>query len=130
MRRAAVGLGVARIAIGVGIAAKPALLSRLLGVDATTATRTGWATRMVAAREVALGAGTLASVRSGGDLVPWFIAQAVADGGDALAVGAAIRARHVRRVVGALVLLAGVGGAVGGGYGAVLAGSGRGSRGG
>ncbi len=121
LKQVATGLGCTRAVIGITMAARPALLSRFLGVDSTTATRVGWATRMIGVREVAIGAGTLAAVVRGSDLLPWFMAQLVADGGDTVVVAAAVKRRQVWRSTGLLVALAAAGGAAAGGYGAVRA---------
>lgn len=122
-RRLALGLGAGRIAIGGLLAARTALLARLLGVDAVTARRTRWLTGMIAGRELALGLGTLDGVRRGGALGPWLIAQALSDTGDAIAVGAAAGRGDVRRVLAGPLVLAAVAGAVTGALGALAAGS-------
>jgi hypothetical protein len=110
---AAAALGVARSVFGVAMAVAPALLPRLLGADATTARRLGYLTRMVAARELALGVGTLRAVGTGDDLRSWFVAQAMSDAGDAVAIAAAVRAGRVNRVAAAALVLFATGGAAG-----------------
>lgn len=105
-------LGAGRVAIGAWMLGRPGGLGRFLGVDRVTAERTTWLTRMVAAREVALGAGTLAAVRRGGAVGPWLVAQAVADAGDAVAIAGGLRRRQVRALPAVLVILAGLGGAL------------------
>lgn len=55
-----------------------------LGLAALCATRPG-ETRLVGARELALGLGTLSAHRSGAPTSGWVAAMAVSDGGDALA---------------------------------------------
>lgn len=108
------GLGVAfgalRCAVGAVMLADPPRLARLLGVDSVTARQTGWLTMMIGGREVALGVGTLLALGSGRDGRSWFAAQAVADGGDAVALALAIRAGRVSTPVGAVIVAAAVGG--------------------
>jgi hypothetical protein len=111
--RATVALGVARAGFGLAMLAAPALLPRLLGADRVTARRVDYLSRMIGVREVALGAGTLQATRTGDGPVAWVAAQAVSDAGDAVAVALGMHRGHVARLGGALVLLAGGGGAVG-----------------
>ncbi len=86
-----------RLGFGAGILARPDLTARLLGVDRVTARRTSWLASLVGIREVTLAVGTLDAVRRGpAAAVPWLLAQAMSDGGDAVAfLGAAARG-HVR----------------------------------
>jgi hypothetical protein len=49
---------------------------------------------MVAARDAALGLGTLAAARNGG-AAPWLLAGALADAGDAVAVAASLKQGRV-----------------------------------
>ena len=62
----------------------PVLAAVRLGLAALCATRPG-ETRLVGARELALGLGTLAAHRSGDRTSGWVAAMAVSDGGDAVA---------------------------------------------
>jgi hypothetical protein len=55
----------------------------------------GWAVRMAAVRDAALGAGGVYAALTGADVRPWLVAQACSDAGDAVAVGLAVRARQV-----------------------------------
>jgi hypothetical protein len=73
----------------------------MLGVDAVSARRMSWQVRMTAVRDAALGAGGLQAAVTGEGLRPWLFAQAVADAGDAVAVGLALRARQVSPFAGA-----------------------------
>jgi hypothetical protein len=107
---AATALGIARGVFGTAMAVAPALLPRLLGADARTARRLGYLPRMIAARELAIGVGTLRAVGAGEDLRSWLAAQAVSDAGDAVAIAAALRAGRVNRVAGAVLVLFAVGG--------------------
>lgn len=99
-------LSATRAAMGVSMLARPELLAKALGADSTTAARLSWLTRMVGAREVALGAGTLLALRRGKDAEEWAYAQLLSDAADALAVGAALARGHVRAVPGAAVVAA------------------------
>ena len=92
--RTAVLIGAGRLAFGVIFSAAPEPGMRLLGMDGATARRASWVSRMVAARDAALGLGTLAAARTGG-AGPWLLAGALADAGDAVAVAAAIKQRRV-----------------------------------
>lgn len=62
----------------------PALAVLRLGLAALAAARPG-ESRLVAARELALGLGTLDAARRGEPVAGWVAAMAVADGGDAVA---------------------------------------------
>lgn len=89
-----------RVAAGAVTFLWPAALTRPLGLDPVTAARIGWVVRLFAARETAIGAGTLLAVRSGGDVRPWLYAAAVGDGGDSAAFVAATRRGHLHPAVG------------------------------
>ncbi len=52
-------------------------------------------------------------MRTGRDVTPWLLAQAIGDAGDALALVAATKARHVAPVRGTALALAAVSGVVG-----------------
>src|SRR5215213_6454287 len=84
-----------RLALGVVVLARPEGLVRLMRVDAATARRVSWLSRMLGARDVALGAGTLLALLRGGQHRPWLVASAFADAVDAVAVGAAAGRRQV-----------------------------------
>jgi hypothetical protein len=94
-----------RILVGIATFVRPETLPRALGVDRGTARRAAPLTRFFAAREAALGAGALYALRSGSDVRPWLVAQAVGDAGDAVALTAATRARHVPALRGAALAL-------------------------
>jgi hypothetical protein len=104
-------LALGRVMAGAGMLARPELLPRLVGVDAATAARVAWLGRMLGAREVALGAGTLAALRRGPGGGPgggpgaasWLLGSALSDAVDAAAFGGAVARGHVRPVFGALV---------------------------
>jgi len=101
-----------RTGFGVVMLGAPTLMPRVLGLDATTAVRTGWLVRMVGARELALGAGGASAGRRGADLRPWLLAAAVADVGDTAALLLAVRRRQVRTGLGLLVVASAAAGAV------------------
>lgn len=106
VRRLALG----RTAVGVGMVARPRLLPMSLGVDSAAATRTTWVTQMLGAREIALGLGTLASLRRGNrdETRLWLWAGLLSDAVDALAVGgAAVQGRVSKPAAAAVVAVAG-----------------------
>jgi hypothetical protein len=100
-------LALGRVLAGAGMLARPELLPRLAGVDAATAARVAWLGRMLGAREVALGAGTLVALRRGSGAESgagsWLLGSALSDAVDAVAFGGAVARGHVRPVFGALV---------------------------
>ncbi|HEV2891214.1 MAG TPA: hypothetical protein VGX28_12635 [Frankiaceae bacterium] len=98
-------LSAGRGAAGVAMLARPALLPRALGVDSTTASRLTWMTRMVGARELAVGAGTLLALRRGRHVEEWALAALLCDGVDAAAFGTAVAKGDVRQVPGAVLVL-------------------------
>jgi hypothetical protein len=96
-----------RVALGLGMLARPEVLPRLLGVDTGTARRMSWLGRMFGAREVALGAGLLLARRAPDGERDWLLGAALSDGADAVAFLAAARQGVVRApVAGAFVLTA------------------------
>jgi hypothetical protein len=111
MGTAAAALG--RIGVGVALFVRPDSLPRAVGVDSVSARRMAWVVRLFAARDAALGAGALHAVLTGRPARPWLLAQALADGSDAVAVGVAIRGRQVSAVRGTAVVAFAVGGCVG-----------------
>jgi hypothetical protein len=90
-------IGVGRVVIGTTFLLAPRLSVRILGVDSASAKRMTFLARMTAARDIALGAGTLDAASSTA-VVPWLLAGAAADAVDALAVAGAMR-RGVARGV-------------------------------
>lgn len=103
VRRVGLALGTLRCVMGAVMVAEPPRLARLLGVDTVTARQTGWLTMMIGGRELALGVGSLLALGSGRSGRSWYAAQALADGGDAVALAAAVRAGRVATVGGALI---------------------------
>lgn len=91
-------LGVTRIVIGAGLVANPAGLGRALGAsDPTQTTAVG---RLLGAREIAIGLGTLAAWRGGHATAPWVAAQAISDASDTFAFAAAALGGRVSAVRG------------------------------
>ena len=84
-----------RVALGVGMVARPELLPKMLGVDSGTAGRMAWLGRMFGAREVALGAGLLLAGRE--NEREWLLGSALCDAVDAVAFAEAARRGVVRR---------------------------------
>lgn len=102
-RSLAVAIGAGRLAIGAAFLAAPVASVRVLGVDTATAKRMSFLARMAAARDLGLGLGTLAART---DAAPWLLVGALADGVDAVAIGAALR-RGSARGVPAMAVVAG-----------------------
>ena len=102
-----------RIAVGLATFARPEILPRALGIDRGTARRSSVMMRFFAGREIGLGAGAVYAFRTGGDATPWLVAQAIGDAGDALALAAAVRSRHVAPIRGAALSLAALSGVLG-----------------
>ena len=95
-----------RVALGVGMLARPEALPRLLGVDTATARRMSWLGRMFGAREVALGAGLRLAGRRGGGERDWLVGAALSDAADAAAFAGAVRSGVVRPALGGALVLA------------------------
>ena len=87
-----VGFGVGRLGLGAAFLAAPVLSTRVLGLDTATAKRVVFLARMAAARDIGLGAGTLAAGPTPA-AVPWLLASAGADLVDASAIAVAMRQR-------------------------------------
>ena len=93
-RAGAAAVGALRVGLGLALAVRPEVVPRGLGVDAVSARRMGWAIRMCAVRDAALGAGGLHAALTCRDVRPWLVAQAFSDAGDAAALGLAVRDRQ------------------------------------
>jgi hypothetical protein len=78
-------IGAVRAGLGGGMLLLPELSAQLLGADVDTARSANWLTRMVGARELALGVVALAGAYGGGGggARGAFLAQVAADSGDA-----------------------------------------------
>jgi hypothetical protein len=105
------GLGIARVGVGLALFARPAALPQAVGVDRVSARRVAWVVRLFAVRDAALGAGTAYAVVRRQPVRPWLAASALSDAADAAALAAAVRGRHVGAVRGAAVALFALGGA-------------------
>ena len=99
-------LALGRTGAGAVMLAKPRLLPESLGVDSASATKTGWVVQMLGAREIALGLGTLVTLRSPDRPAArtWVAAGVLSDSADVLAIGAAVLNGRLSRPVGALVV--------------------------
>ena len=86
-------LGLTRIVIGAGLLINPAGIGRALG--ATDPEQTAPVGRLLGAREIAIGLGTLVAWRRGQCTAPWVAAQAISDGSDTVAFAAAAIAGRV-----------------------------------
>ena len=58
-------IGTGRVLLGSAFLAAPVASTRALGLDSATAKRVSFLARMMAARDVAIGAGTAAAARAG-----------------------------------------------------------------
>jgi hypothetical protein len=109
-------LAMGRAGAGAVMVARPRLVPTALGVDSATSARVSWIVQMLGARELALGLGTLAALRSPDRAASraWVAAGLLSDAVDALAVGAAVgRGRVTKSAGGAAVAVAAAAVAVG-----------------
>lgn len=97
-RRGARLVAAGRVAVGVGMVARPTLLPKMLGVDTGSAERTAFLGRMLGAREIALGAGLLLARGPAGER-GWLLGAALSDAVDGVAFAAAARRGVVRPVL-------------------------------
>ena len=88
-------LGVGRTLVGSTFLLAPGFSTRLLGLDAGTANRVVWLSRMAAARDIGLGVGTVLSALRGRDSSVWVAAGAAADAVDAVVVAQAVQQRRL-----------------------------------
>lgn len=93
-------LGLTRVAIGVGLLVGPAGLGKALGLTADEATKAAWLARLMGAREVAIGLGTLDAWRSGRPTDGWVAAQGISDASDAIAFAAVAASGRISPVRG------------------------------
>lgn len=96
--RAVLAVAAIRVALGAGMAVRPALLPRVAGVDRSTAGSLGWLVRMLGDRELALGLGALVSRGAPG----WVAAGLLSDAGDAATLLAAARSGALSPVLAVL----------------------------
>lgn len=86
-------LGLTRVVIGTALVVSPVGLGRALG--ATDPEQTAPVGRLLGAREIAIGVGTLVAWRRGQSTAAWVAAQAISDGSDTVAFAAAAIAGRV-----------------------------------
>ena len=91
----AVGIGAARVLVGLTCMVAPITSVRVLGVDTATAKRVTYLARLAAVRDIALGAGALADLRAGAG-AGWLLAGAGTDLADAALIAGALRSGKVR----------------------------------
>jgi hypothetical protein len=123
--RLATQLGATRVALGLAMLARPLLLPRPLGIDGVTASRVDWLVRMAGARDFALGAGTLAAAKLGGQRT-WVAAALASDVADAVVLSKAVRQGQIGRIMGGGAALSAVVAATLGAVALVTAGEERG----
>jgi len=99
-------LALGRTGAGVVMLVRPRLMPQLLGVDPAGTGGTAWIVQMLGAREVALGFGALAALRSDDRAAArsWVAAGALCDALDVLAVGAAVASGRLSKPVGGAVV--------------------------
>jgi hypothetical protein len=102
--RTAILIGGGRVAVGLAFALNPVLSISFLGVDSATARRLSWLAQMTAARDIAIGAGTVWAGVGERDPQLWLVAGAVCDAADAAAIGRAAVGGHVSRTIAAGVV--------------------------
>lgn len=108
-----VAFGGTRLVLGLAMVARPRLLGGLLGADPAATAATGWSTRMLGTRELALGIGTLLLRSEPRQLRRFLAIQAGCDAGDAVFLAAAVRQGRVARGRGLLLALCSAAGAAG-----------------
>ena len=98
-------LALARAGAGVSMITQPTVLPRALGVDSASAATMAWSTRMLGAREIALGLGAFTALRSSDRRASrlWLLAGLFSDGVDAVAVASGTARRRLHPVSGAAV---------------------------
>ncbi len=97
-------IGLGRMIAGGGFLLAPVASTRILGLDTATAKRVSFLARMMAARDVVIGAGTAVASANGGRPGPWLLAGAVADATDATVISAALKQGRARGPVAAGVV--------------------------
>ena len=100
-----------RVGVGAGFLAAPVFSVRMLGVDTATASRLTFLARMAAARDGALGVGTVYSLLRRRSPAPWLLAGAFCDACDAAFIGLAAKQRKLDPVRAGLVVASAAGAA-------------------
>lgn len=93
-RTVGLGIGLTRTAVGAIFITAPVTALRVVGVDTATAARVSWLSRMTAARDGVLGAGTACTAASRRGSAGWLLAGALSDAVDAVALAGAVRQRR------------------------------------
>jgi hypothetical protein len=101
--------------------AAPVSTVRLLGLDTATATRVTWLARMAAARDLALGLGTVRATACRREAAGWLLAGAASDLADAALVEHALRQGRAKGLPASAVVIASAGAAAAGTWAAVAA---------
>jgi hypothetical protein len=104
-RAPAVVIGAGRVALGIAFTVDPIQSVRFLGVDTATARRLSWLARMAAARDIALGVGTVASTLSDRGSGTWLLAGAACDIADGAALASALSRKQVSPVAAGFVIV-------------------------
>jgi hypothetical protein len=94
-------IGTGRVLLGGAFLAAPVASTRALGLDSATAKRVSFLARMMAARDVAIGAGTAAASCRGGRPGGWLLAGALADAADAVVIAGALKSGRANGPVAA-----------------------------
>jgi hypothetical protein len=89
-------IGLGRLVLGGGFLVAPVASTRVLGVDTATAKRVTFLAQMMAARDMAIGAGTAAASTGGRNPAGWLLAGAVADATDAVVIAGALKSGRVK----------------------------------
>jgi hypothetical protein len=105
-------IGTGRTLVGLAFLAKPVESVRFLGVDSGTAQRLDWLARMTAARDAALGVGTVVSSIRGRGSSAWLLAGAACDLVDAVVIGAAASGKRLAPLPGVAVGIVAIAGSV------------------
>ena len=99
-RGLAAGLGLGLLAFGAFSVVTPRPFARIFGFEEPSAEVIAMM-RSIGIRDVAMGAGLCDAAVRGKDYAPWLLARAVADGGDAVAIGiAATQGKRNLRFIG------------------------------
>jgi hypothetical protein len=111
-RRSARQIGLTRIAFGLAMLLRPTLLITALGIRDVGRPPARWLPRLLAAREIALGAGLATSSRGDGNPYPGLITLSLTDAGEAVVLLLALHTREVACERGWAFIAADVGSAL------------------
>ena len=107
-------IGLTRMAFGAAMLLRPTLLVTALGIRDTGRPAARWLPRLLAAREIALGAGLAASSRDDQNPYPGLITLSLINAGEAVVLLLALHSREVARERGWAFIAADVGSALAG----------------